>query len=208
MSIREYVRKRNFKITSEPVPTSSGKKRLAAGTRVVRGRAGRGKPVRSSALRRAARLRPPLSKSATFVIQEHHARRLHFDLRLELRGVLKSWAVTKEPSTDPSARILAIETEDHPREYAKFSGTIPEGEYGAGEVLIYDRGTFRTEGDLAANYEAGKILVYFRGKKMHGRYELVRIGGEGTRSRWLFFKTKPKIRGLKVTIPKKQKVRI
>ena|SRR6185437_2414874 len=133
-----------------------------------------------------------------FVIQEHHARRLHFDFRLELKGVLKSWAITREPLDQPQSRALAIETEDHPLEYASFHGTIPAGHYGAGKVKIWDHGVFEAEGDLARGIEGGKVVVILRGRRLHSRFALIRVRGEGTRSQWLFFKTKPKIVGLRI----------
>ena len=114
-----------------------------------------------------------------YVIQEHHARRLHYDLRLEMDGVLKSWAIPKEPPLRKGVKRLAIETEDHPLEYAEFEGIIPEGSYGAGEVRIWDKGTYELE-----KKEKGKIVVRIRGKKLKGRYCLLRFKEKN----WLFFK--------------------
>ena len=116
-----------------------------------------------------------------FVIQEHHARNLHYDLRLEIEGVLKSWAVPKEPPEKPGIKRLAIQTEDHPLNYADFEGTIPEGQYGAGEVKVWDRGTFIPE-----KITDKEILFHLDGKKMNGDYVLIKTGfGKGG---WLFFK--------------------
>jgi bifunctional non-homologous end joining protein LigD len=141
-----------------------------------------------------------------FVVQEHHARRLHFDFRLEAEGVLKSWAVTSEPSTDPAVRRLAIEVEDHPIEYAKFSGTIPRGQYGAGSVEIWDRGTFETIRPVVEGMERGKIEVLLRGRRLRGVFELVRISGEGRKAAWLFFKRRPRVVGLRMKTTKRKSV--
>ncbi|WP_280553990.1 DNA polymerase ligase N-terminal domain-containing protein [Halomonas sp. 25-S5] len=115
-----------------------------------------------------------------FVIQQHAASTLHYDVRLEVDGVLKSWAVPKGPSTDPRVKRLAIPTEDHPLAYADFEGVIPEGEYGAGTVLIWDCGYYRNlkEGDdrssVAEQLKEGHATVWLEGEKLHGGYALIR----------------------------------
>lgn len=128
-----------------------------------------------------------------FVVQEHHARSLHYDFRLELDGVLKSWAVPKGPSMEPSDKRLAVQTEDHPYEYHKFFGKIPEGEYGAGEVFIWDKGTWESEDDdpLVA-LEKGHLKFRLKGKKLKGRFVLVRTSYKGNRDQrsWLLMKHK------------------
>ncbi|MFH1474057.1 MAG: DNA polymerase ligase N-terminal domain-containing protein [Candidatus Aenigmatarchaeota archaeon] len=126
------------------------------------------------------------SKKPIYVIQEHHASHLHWDLRLEFDGVLKSWAVPKEPSKDPKVRRLAVEVEDHPIDYAKFEGIIPEGQYGAGNVKIWDRGTF----ELISKKE-DKIIFKIIGKRLKGNYVLVKFKPP---KNWLFFKKKEMIR--------------
>jgi DNA ligase D-like protein (predicted 3'-phosphoesterase) len=117
-----------------------------------------------------------------YVIQKHAASHLHFDLRLEMDGVLKSWAVPKEPSTLPSVKRLAVQVEDHPVEYASFEGTIPEGEYGAGTVEIWDKGTYKL-----IDRKEDKLIVEIDGAKLSGAYVLVRFKDE---KNWLFFKKK------------------
>ena len=116
-----------------------------------------------------------------FVVQKHSSRSLHYDLRLEVDGVLKSFAVPKGPSTDPKVKRLAIETEDHPLEYASFEGTIPDGQYGAGTVIVWDTGTFKNMSKkdgiditLAQALENGHAAVWLEGKKLSGGYALTR----------------------------------
>jgi DNA ligase D-like protein (predicted 3'-phosphoesterase) len=133
-------------------------------------------------------------KKPRFVVQEHAARSHHFDFRLEVEGVLKSWAVPKGPSTDPRDKRLAMAVEDHPLEYADFEGVIPKGEYGAGAVIVWDRGSYDnlTEQDGAAKpvaraLEDGHLLVELHGQKLKGGYALQRIGGADD-PRWLLIK--------------------
>lgn len=121
-----------------------------------------------------------------FVIQKHRATQLHYDFRLEVDGVLKSWAVPKGPSLDPSVKRLAMQVEDHPVDYAKFEGVIPEGEYGGGTVMVWDYGTYKPEGDLDAGeaLEKGDFKFELDGEKLKGSWVLVR-----TRNRqWLLIK--------------------
>ena len=130
-----------------------------------------------------------------FVIQRHDASSEHYDFRLEVDGVLKSWAVPKGPSTDPREKRLAVQTEDHPLEYADFEGVIPEGEYGAGTVMVWDRGAYRNlkedEDDaptLARRVEEGHLTVWLEGEKLTGGYALTRTGMGGNADNWLLVK--------------------
>jgi bifunctional non-homologous end joining protein LigD len=113
-----------------------------------------------------------------FVVQKHAARRLHYDFRLELDGVLKSWAVTKGPSLVPGEKRLAVEVEDHPIEYQDFEGTIPKGQYGGGTVLIWDRGTWTPQGDPRKGLAKGRLDFELDGDKLHGQWHLVRMRGK------------------------------
>ncbi|MCA1764192.1 MAG: DNA ligase [Flavobacteriales bacterium] len=126
-----------------------------------------------------------------FSIQKHDASNLHYDFRLEYEGVLKSWAIPKGPSTDPADKRLAIQTEDHPVDYIDFEGTIPEGEYGAGKVMVWDRGTYEniTEKDgelrgIGESLDAGHLLINLNGEKLKGGYAFNRMEGE----KWLMVK--------------------
>ncbi len=131
----------------------------------------------------------PSGKQLEFVIQRHHARHLHYDFRLEWNGVLKSWAVPKGPSLNPSEKRLAVEVEDHPFEYRTFSGEIPAGEYGAGNVLIWDRGRWQPQGDVEQGLKKGKLDFTLEGDRLHGRWSLVRLGKPaGDKMNWLLIK--------------------
>jgi len=134
---------------------------------------------------------PGQGPALRFVIQKHDARRLHYDLRLELDDVYKSWAVTKGPSLDPHEKRLAVHVEDHPIDYGDFEGIIPPGEYGGGTVMIWDRGTWRPEGDPAKGYAKGHIAFELDGEKLHGRWHLIHLKprpGEKDQQ-WLLFKS-------------------
>jgi bifunctional non-homologous end joining protein LigD len=131
----------------------------------------------------------PSSDKLVFVIQKHAASRLHYDFRLELDGVMLSWAVPKGPSYDPREKRMAVQVEDHPISYNTFEGTIPKGQYGAGTVIIWDRGIWSPVGDPHAGLAAGKIVFTLHGHKLLGMWELVRIGKPGDRQiAWLLFK--------------------
>jgi len=123
-----------------------------------------------------------VSQRRIYVIQKHAATHLHFDLRLEMDGVLKSWAIPKEPPTSPIVKRLAVQVEDHPVDYASFEGAIPEGEYGAGTVEIWDKGTYKL-----IDRKEDKLIVEIDGAKLSGVYVLVRFKDK---KNWLFFKKK------------------
>jgi bifunctional non-homologous end joining protein LigD len=123
-----------------------------------------------------------------FVVQKHAARRLHYDFRLELDGVLKSWAVPKGPSLDPAVKRLAVQVEDHPIAYAAFEGVIPQGEYGAGTVLICDRGTWLPAGDPIEAYERGTLKFELQGERLRGRWILIRMEARRSNNYWLLVK--------------------
>jgi DNA ligase D-like protein (predicted 3'-phosphoesterase) len=133
-------------------------------------------------------------KQPRFVVHQHDATTLHYDFRLEAGGVLKSWAVPKGPSTDPKDKRLAMPVEDHPLDYADFEGVIPEGQYGAGPVIVWDAGSYRnrTEQDgkpvpVERAVADGHVTVWLEGRKLRGGFALTRIG-TGKRERWLLVK--------------------
>lgn len=138
--------------------------------------------------------KPKRGKLPIFVIQKHRASHLHYDFRLEMEGVLKSWAVPKGPSYDPTNKRLAMMTEDHPYDYASFEGVIPEGNYGAGNVIIWDNGTWELiepADDPVMALKSGKLTFRLNGKKMFGEWALVKIRGRGSSERgneWLLIK--------------------
>lgn len=127
-----------------------------------------------------------------FYIQKHHARRLHYDFRLELEGTLKSWAVPKGPSLDPADKRLAVEVEDHPLDYGSFEGDIPPGQYGAGHVMLWDKGTWEAIGDPIEGYRRGSLKFHLHGHKLHGKWALVRMHGRQSKddkqTNWLLIK--------------------
>ena len=152
------------------------------------------RPIPPSArVRLSGRLGPVLCGAGhAFVVQRHAARALHYGLRLELDGVLKSWAVPKGPSLSPGEKRLAVEVEDHPVDYRDFEGNIPEGQYGGGEVIVWDRGTWAPVGDPVEGLRKGHLRFEIAGEKLAGGWSLVRIASRGGEKRvnWLLIKAK------------------
>ena len=133
----------------------------------------------------------PSPDARAFVIQKHWASRLHYDFRLELDGTMKSWAVPKGPSYDTHDKRMAVHVEDHPISYNTFEGTIPDKQYGAGKVIIWDKGTWEPLDDPGKGYEAGNLKFIMHGHKMHGKWVLVRMKGKGEKQQpWLLIKEK------------------
>ncbi len=130
------------------------------------------------------------SGKSRFVVQEHHATRLHYDFRMETDGVLKSWAVPKGPSMNPKDKRLAVMTEDHPVKYLNFEGTIPKGNYGAGEMYVWDTGTYELEEETSYEkaLEAGKVKFTLHGEKLKGTFQLVKLKNS-EKNEWLLIKS-------------------
>jgi len=172
--LEEYRRKRHFDRTPEPSGEPEETKR---GRRLPKPKLG---------------LEPVTEFRDTFVVQKHSATRLHYDFRLAIDGTLKSWAVPKGPSLNSVDKRLAVQTEDHPLEYGRFEGKIPEGSYGAGTVMVWDRGTFRVEGKLDAlkQLEGGEIKFSLNGEKLRGSFVLVKLKHSQKGNEWLMIKHK------------------
>src|SRR5713226_9337064 len=136
--------------------------------------------------------KPQPQEDSFFVVQKHAARRLHYDFRLAIEGVLKSWAVPKGPSQNPADKRLAVQTEDHPMDYGNFEGKIPQGNYGAGTVMVWDRGTYRATGDLDASkqLQRGEIKFDLNGEKLRGSFVLVKLKQSEKGNEWLLIKHK------------------
>src|SRR3989449_4343428 len=184
--LEEYQRKRRFDRTPEP----SGEP--------VAGKA-EAKPAPVAKHTRLPKpklpqleVRPGAEHGNTFVVQKHSATRLHYDFRLAIDGTLKSWAVPKGPSQSHADKRLAVQVEDHPLEYGGFEGKIPEGSYGAGTVMVWDRGTFSAEGNLdaARQLQRGEIKFSLHGEKLRGSFVLVKLRNSEKGNEWLFIKHK------------------
>lgn len=172
MTLDEYQKKRDFKVSTEPKGNTKNEFEIIDKN-----------DVKVEDVINDAKVND--DKRAIFVIHEHHATRLHWDLRLEMDGVLRSWAVPKDPiDVNFGTKRLAIHVEDHPIEYATFEGEIPKGSYGAGTVKIYDRGEFILEEETD-----NKLVFQLKGNKLNGKYTLVHVPNMGENS-WLFIKKK------------------
>src|SRR6266567_1981524 len=186
--LEEYQRKRRFDRTpepsGEPEPTT-GKVHDKPSPAAKRTRLPKPKLPQLE-------VRPGAEHGDTFVVQKHRATRLHYDFRLAIDGTLKSWAVPKGPSQSHADKRLAVQTEDHPLDYANFEGKIPEGNYGAGTVMVWDRGTFHVEGSLDAlkQLEKGEIKFSLNGEKLRGSFVLVKLKQSEKGNEWLMIKHK------------------
>jgi bifunctional non-homologous end joining protein LigD len=142
-------------------------------------------------------------------VQKHAATRLHYDFRLELDGVLKSWAVPKEPRPEPGEKRLAVHVEDHPIEYGRFQGVIPEGHYGAGRVVIWDRGWWKPAGDPRAAYRKGSLKFTLHGRRLRGGWALVRMrpraDERSAKENWLLIKERDAVASRRAPKPPSRK---
>jgi len=201
-AVKTPAKKAAKRITKAPAKKASKRvaKKTTPAKKAVKKAAAKAAPLAAyNAKRDFKRTREPAGKvpkrkgkALHFVIQKHAASHLHFDFRLELDGVMKSWAVPKGPSLDPSVKRLAMEVEDHPIAYNTFEGTIPEGEYGGGTVMLWDRGTYEAEDgggadSLREGYERGDLKILMHGKRLNGSWVLVRMKRPG-RPQWLLIK--------------------
>src|SRR6202140_4823739 len=190
----EYQRKRRFDRTPEPSGEPepvAGKVQDKPSPAAKPAAAGRPTPLPKPKVPQLG-IRPGAEHGDTFVVQKHRATRLHYDFRLAIDGTLKSWAVPKGPSQSHADKRLAVQTEDHPLDYANFEGKIPEGNYGAGTVMVWDRGTFHVEGNLDAlkQLEKGEIKFSLNGEKLRGSFVLVKLKQSEKGNEWLMIKHK------------------
>src|SRR5215471_10505637 len=190
--LEEYRRKRRFDRTPEPAGELEGTERAQPVTSSPTQRAGKQTRLPKPMPKLRLEVRPAAEYGNTFVVQKHSATRLHYDFRLAIDGTLKSWAVPKGPSQSHADKRLAVQTEDHPLEYGDFEGKIPEGNYGAGTVMVWDRGTFSTEGPLDAGQqlERGEIKFNLNGEKLRGSFVLVKLKNSEKGNEWLMIKHK------------------
>src|SRR5260221_13711646 len=186
--LEEYRRKRRFDRTQEQAG-----EQIPAGEKVLPA------PKQTRLLKPKLphlQVRPGAEHGDTFVVQKHRASRLHYDFRLAIDGTLKSWAVPKGPSQSHADKRLAVQTEDHPLDYGNFEGNIPEGNYGAGTVMVWDRGTFQLEGQLEGDRDAlkqlekGEIKFSLNGEKLRGSFVLVKLKQSEKGNEWLLIKHK------------------
>src|SRR5580704_8331290 len=187
--LEEYRRKRRFDRTPEPSgePEPSGRPVQPAKPEPLGKRTRLPKPKLPQ-----LEARPRAEHGDTFVVQKHRATRLHYDFRLAIDGTLKSWAVPKGPSQSAADKRLAVQTEDHPLDYGDFEGKIPEGNYGAGTVMVWDRGTFLVEGNVPALRQIGRGEIKFtlNGEKLRGSFALVKLKQSEKGNEWLLLKHK------------------
>jgi len=186
---RKAAAKKGRSVTTAPAANRASRARSASGAPLAEYNA---KRDFTRTAEPAGKIPKTRGKSLQFVIQKHAASHLHYDFRLELDGVMKSWAVPKGPSLDPTVRRLAMEVEDHPISYNTFEGTIPKGEYGGGTVMLWDRGTYEADDgggaeSLRRGYEKGELRFVMHGKRLRGGFVLAKLRRPG-RPQWLLIK--------------------